>query len=350
MTSISQPASTPPVRISSLADLLAGLPVLFGFRPDRSLIVLSLEGARGAVGFRLRVDLPSAGLGDQAADYLAAVLRRNGAGRVVVIACSDDPAVADPVVLAVTERLLADGVEVHDAVRCDGGRYWSYVCDSPACCPPEGRPYDASSSRLVAEAVLSGMEILPDRAALAARVAPVAGADLERMEKATADGVASMFGVLGERDPAALATDPAVREAGTRRVRDIVDASLADPDRSLTDAEAAALSVWCSIAAVRETALSSIDVDNAAEQLRIWSQVTRKVVPPYELPVLALTGFSAWLSGDGALAWCVIERADRIAGHDRLVELLRRILVEAMPPSAWAPPTDERLRAVVDPT
>lgn len=347
MTNISQPPRSATVRISDVGDLVAGLPVLFGFRPERSLIVISLDGDRGRVGFRLRADLPLVRLRPDDADYLAHVMRRNAASRVIVVACSDDPAIADPTVRLVAERLGAAGIEVADAVRCDGSRYWSYLCDDPACCPPHGREYDEASSRIVAEAVLEGMEIAPDRESLAARVGPVAGKDRDRMAEATAAAATAMSAELGG-DVRAGPTDPSGLDHMVRQVRDIVDAALADPAYALSDAEAATLSVWCGHRSGRDTALAWIAPDDADDHLRVWSQVARKVVPPYEAAVLALAGFSAWLSGDGALAGCAVERAERADPGDSMIELLRGILVEAIPPSAWDSLSEDPIDEIVE--
>jgi Domain of unknown function (DUF4192) len=341
MTNLSRASQAEPVRVADLGDLLAGLPVLFGFRPTDSLIVICLEDPRGRVGFRLRADLPPPDHCEQVADYLVEVLRRNAAEVVLVVACSDDPEAADTVVTTLVGRLRSAGIEVREAVRCDGHRYWSYVCDDPACCPPEGRAYDEGSSRLVAEAVLAGMELLPDRAALADRVAAVDGPDRKRMESATATAEQEMVDQLGDRAPATMQRDRRLLDAGVRCVGEIVAGQLADADVGLSDLAAARLSVWCSITVVRDTVWAGIDSDNAADHLRIWSGVARRVVPPYELAVLGLAGFSAWLSGDGALAWCVVERADEIDPDDALTDMLRDLLVRATPPSLWVPPAAE---------
>jgi hypothetical protein len=343
MTNLSQAPQAEPVRVADLGDLLAGLPVLFGFRPTDSLIVVCLEQPRGRVGFRLRADLPPPDHAEQVADYLVEVLRHNAAEIVLVVACSDDPEAADPVVAALVGRLGSAAIELRDAVRCDGRRYWSYVCDEPACCPPEGRAYDEGSSRLVAEAVLAGMELLPDRAALADRVAAVDGPDSQRMKSATATAEQELADELGDRARATMQLDRQLLEAGVRCVGEIVDEQLADADAGLSDLAAARLSVWCSLTVVRDTVWAGIDSDNAPDHLRIWSGVARRVVPPYELPVLGLAGFSAWLSGDGALAWCVIERADEIDPDDALTDMLRDLLIRAVPPSFWVPPAKERI-------
>jgi Domain of unknown function (DUF4192) len=337
-----------PVRITDLGDLVAGLPVLFGFRPEHSLVVVCVEGRRGRVGFRLRVDLPPADLCDEVAGYLVDVLRRNDARAVFVIACSDDSAAADPVVSAVRRRLRSAGVVVRDAVRCDGRRYWSYVCDDPACCPPEGKPYDADSSRLVAEAVLAGVEMLPDRAALAARVGPVGGGERDRMEAATARASADLLALSGDAEAAARQRDRALAEEGVRRVRRVVDTAVESPDRPLSPEDVATLAVWCSLTVVRDMAVAWIDTDNASDHVSVWTAAARMVVPPHEVRVLGLAGFSAWLSGDGALAWCAVERAIQVDPDDTFVGLLREALIGATPPSMWVPPTEERIWQSVD--
>jgi Domain of unknown function (DUF4192) len=341
MTKISPEPLAGPVRITDLGELLAGLPVLFGFRPTDSLVVICLEGDRGSVGFRLRVDLPPPDLCDQLAAYLCDVLLRNAATDVIVVACSDAAAVADPAVAALRRRLTSAGVEVREAVRCTDDRFWSYVCDDPVCCPPEGRIFDADASRLVVEAVFAGMEVVPDRETLAARVGPVEGAERDRMRDAIAAECAVLLRALGDREPDAMQHDPDLVAEGVRRVRDVVESAIAEPDRTLSDADAATLSVWCSLDVVRDDAWSRIDLDNATEQLRIWAAAARKVTPPYEPAVLGLAGFSAWLSGDGALAWCAVERADGIDPDEPLVDRLRPLLLTATPPSSWLPPLRE---------
>ena len=348
MTNLSQDPLIEPVRVAGLAELLAGLPVLFGFRPTDSLVVICLEEPRGRVGFRLRVDLPPPEQCEQLALHLVDVLRRNVAGVVLVVACSDEPVVADPAVRALVGRLRSAGIQVRDAVRCDGTRYWSYVCADPACCPPEGRDYDEGGGRLVAEAVWAGMEVLPDRAALAARVGAIDPAGVERMERATAVAAQEMADALGDRDLATMQSDRSLLETGMACVTEIVERRLARSDgdaagEDLSEADAARLAVWCSLPIVRDTVWARIGTDDAPAHLRLWSEAARMVVPPYELPVLALAGFSAWLSGDGALAWCAVERADEVDPDDRLVGLLSSLLIEAVPPSAWEPPSVEQI-------
>jgi hypothetical protein len=110
----------------------------------------------------------------------------------------------------------------------------------------------------------------------------------------------------------------------------------------------ATLAVWCSLTVVRDMAVAWIDTDNASDHVSVWTAAARMVVPPHEVRVLGLAGFSAWLSGDGALAWCAVERAIQVDPDDTFVGLLREALIGATPPSTWVPPTEERIWQSVD--
>jgi Domain of unknown function (DUF4192) len=45
-----------------------------------------------------------------------------------------------PLVTPVADILLgqlpAEGINLREFLRAEQGRYWSYLCASPACCPP----------------------------------------------------------------------------------------------------------------------------------------------------------------------------------------------------------------------
>ena len=73
------------------------------------------------------------------------------------------------------DALSGVGLQVLDALRVTDGRWWSYLCTEPDCCPPEGRRYDPTANQVTASAVFAGQVALPDRAALVAQVAPVDG-------------------------------------------------------------------------------------------------------------------------------------------------------------------------------
>ena len=55
----------------------------------------------------------------------------------------------------------------------NGGQF--RVCTNPDCCPPEGKPFEQTTTCVGAAAVYAGRVALPDREAVAASIAPVSG-------------------------------------------------------------------------------------------------------------------------------------------------------------------------------
>ncbi len=342
----SRPQARTVIRADSISEMLGALPVLFGFQPQESLVVVVLEGPRQRMGFGLRLDLPPSEHCDAAACQVADVVRAQAGRAVLLVALTRDADRADALVAACTDRLTLDGVLIVDAVRCDGRRYWCYGCVDPRCCPPEGRPYDINTSAALAQAVLEGVEVLPDRSALAARLAPVTGATRTRMQAATTRVVADITS-LSDDVPEEERTRVLSR-AGVDRVKPILARAATDPMECLTDLEVAQLSVWCSLIVVRDVAWAQMTRDDAEHAFALWSQVARRVLPPFEPAVLSLAGFAAWLKGDGASAWCAVERAEAADPDYSMMRLLRETLLRAVPPTCWQQLDEAEVWAVLD--
>ena len=86
---------------------------------------------------------------------------------------------------------------------------------------------------------------------------------------------------------------------------------------------------------------------SALRHLELWPQVVVRVVPPYEPAVACLPAFAAWLQGDGALAWCAVERALAADPAYSWADLIVQSLEQAVSPSVWQPfPTEEIERFV----
>ena len=334
------------IRARSIGDLLGLLPVMFGFHPQHSLVAVKLQGPRQRLGFSMRLDLPPPEHSDTVACQVADLMRRYDARSVLLVAYAEDAALADPLVEACADRLALDGVDVVEALRCDGSRYWSYRCTDPGCCPAPGTRYDAAASEGLAQAVLAGVEVLPDRAAVAARLAPVTGAARTRMEQATsavaADLEAEGQGLLGRERARRLAA------LGTKRVKTVLARATADPGAPLSDRDVAMLSVWCSLIVVRDVAWAQLSRDTADAAFAVWAQVARRVVPPFEPAVLSLAGFAAWLKGDGASAWCAVERVRAADPCYSMMLLLRETLARAIPPTDWPQLDEEEVWASLD--
>ena len=82
--------------------------------------------------------------------------------------------------------MTATDLDLRDMLRVEGDRYWSYLCASPLCCPPEGVPFAIEGHpAAVAFTVGSGQQILGGRDDLAATIAPVTGPMAEAMHRET---------------------------------------------------------------------------------------------------------------------------------------------------------------------
>jgi hypothetical protein len=64
--------------------------------------------------------------------------------------------------------------------------------------------------------------------------------------------------------------------------------------------------------------------------------------PDAQVPdVAAVTAFCAWQAGQGALAWCALDRCLEVDPDHRLAQCLAECLVRAVPPTAWAEVVEE---------
>ncbi|MGH3355742.1 MAG: DUF4192 family protein, partial [Nocardioidaceae bacterium] len=69
----------------------------------------------------------------------------------------------------------------------------------------------------------------------------------------------------------------------------------------------------------------------------LWQQVVTRVITPYVPAVACLTSFAAWLEGQGALAWCAVERALDADPDYSWAHLIVQTLEGALSPETWQP-------------
>ncbi|MEU4476595.1 DUF4192 domain-containing protein [Micromonospora sp. NPDC023966] len=346
----------PRLAVRSPADLVAAVPYLLGFHPADSVVVVAVRGRR--VVFAARGDLPGPGTDPRpAARHLAGVVARQGTDAATVIGYGPATRVTGAVD-AVGEALDEAGLLVLDALRVTEGRWWSYLCAEPACCPPEGTPYDAAASEVSAAAVFAGQVALPDRAALAAQVSPLGGPVRVAMRRATARARRRLAGLAGEAsglaaeasgpvgEAADLAgeatagerTGPAGEAAGTgRSVRSAGAGAVRTAFRRhrrgerLGDDEVAWLTVLLTHLPVRDQAWSRTDGRDA--DISLWNDVLRRAEPELIAAPGSLLAFAAWRAGHGALASVALERV--LAAHPgySLAVLLDDALRRGLSPS-----------------
>jgi hypothetical protein len=305
-------------------DLINCLPVLFGFTPEESVVAIATHGPRRRLGFRMRMDLPPVRQLEQAAEVVVSHLGHQGADGAIVVAVTEHTGVAELVVREIERRLGA--IEPVMGVWADGSRYWT----TDDWCDPAGFPYEASGHHpAVVRAVLEGQEILPNRAALAAKLEPDGGERRAWLNHASDIVAAQVVASINTRG------DETVAETA---LSDLAPAlAAAHAGRTLTDEQSLLLAHWAAVLPARDALGSLITPASARTMVGLWSHVARTAPACVCPPALSLAGFASWLTGDGAFALIASERALDLDPEYTLAGLLLRMLECGVPPSAWRP-------------
>ena len=344
----------PRIRVSSPADVLAVVPHLIGFHPAKSLVVMGVGRPRARVQLAFRYDLPDPPDAVHAADiaeHAAEVLRHRRLSTVIGVGYGPG-ALVTPVADALGAALRQAGLRLHELMRVEDGRYWSYLCQNPQCCPADGVPFDVRASPAAAAMTVAGLVAYPDRAALARTLDPVTGAAARSMDQATSRARERAAGLLAPTSsspgPGGKGRTRLLVEEGRRAVREAISTYRAG-GRLLDDDVVAWLTVVLSHLAVRDDAWARMDPGHRAAHLRLWTDVARRAAPAYLPAPASLLAFTAWQSGDGALANIAIDRALAADPGYSLAQLLRDIMDAGVPPSAArVPMTPEQVAATYD--
>lgn len=323
MTSI-DPAQ---LAVRSPADLIAAVPYLLGFHPADSLVVVAMQDKR--VTFVARGDLPDPGTpAGPIADHLVAAVRRQDATTTLTLGYGPAERVT-PAMDQLRAALNQSGLRVLDALRVTGGRYWSYLCTEPTCCPSEGTPYDTSSSEVSAAAVFAGEVALPDRAALVAQVAPVGGLASVALRQAAERADHRLAELLDRAPTDDLLGSRAIRVAGREAVRAALDPRRGDSP--LSDDEVSWLALLLTDLPVRDDAWAR--TDGVEQHIALWTDVVRRAQPELVAAPASLLAFAAWRAGRGSLAVVALERALAARPDYSLALLLDDMLRNGVPPS-----------------
>jgi hypothetical protein len=306
--------------LRSLRDLLAVVPYLLGFHPAESLVLLALRGRE--ITFQVRADLPDPRDVPDLSARLAAVVRRQVPTSVIILGYGPG-ARTTPLVLGVQAAVEAAGIPVLDALRVADGRYWSYLCTVPSCCPPDGQPYDLATSPVTTEAIVAGQVIEPSREAFGRRLDPVAGAQRHAMTVAT-DRARERLLALGGVRPLVRAGRVAVDDAVARQREGV----------RLSDDEVAWLSLVLVHRPVRDRAWACVGGDFDLH-VALWTDVLRRCEPELVVAPATLLAFAAWRAGDGAVASIALSRALSVDPGYPMAILMARALMGGLAPSEW---------------
>jgi hypothetical protein len=336
------PSDVPRLRLSAPDDVLAAVPYLLGFHPERSLVVLGLAGPRGQLGVTMRMDLEGMPVGDMAC-RVARALQEDADTQAILLVYDPAPLASDrgserdrhrlqpgeDVVAAVRSALRRANIRLREAMRVSDGRWWSYLCDDPGCCPPEGslvkKPETPGGPSLVAAtAVVAGMSALPDRASLAARLEPPAPWTHEATAQAL-DRVGEQFAARCASDVNSLA-DTVLGRIGELRDR------FAGRRPTLTDDEVAHVALGLHLLDVRDTVITWTVEDSAPALIDLLVEVVRRTGAPEHVPAATVLAWSAYLHGKGALAGVALELVARSEPDYSLAGLVDTMLQHGIHP------------------
>ena len=330
------------------------IPGLLGFHPSRSLVVVGAGPPRGRIEVAFRYDLPEppdVGAAAKIAAHAGAILARHQLTLAIAVGYGPAPMVT-PVVDALVRELRRADITLHDSLRVENGRYWSYSCRDPRCCPAEGVPFDLTAHPAAAAMSAAGNKALRDRAALAATIAPLGGLAEESMRQAirraerhTADlirqGAAS-----GGRGGAA----ERVTAEGLRAVGEAIGVYRRG-GRITADDRLAWLAVSLAGVRVRDDAWARMVPEQVQAHLRLWTDLVRRVPARYVPAPASLLAFTAWQAGNGALANVAAQRALAADPEYSMALLILEAIGAGIPPSAARlPMTPEEVAASYDRT
>ncbi|MCE0767534.1 DUF4192 domain-containing protein [Pseudonocardia kujensis] len=338
-----------PVRVGT-EGLLVAVPVLIGFRPRDSLVMIATGGPHGRrVGLTLRVDLPPpddpelvAALCESAA---AALCRDDPEGAAVLVVGGGEPGAGRPaapgepewppradVAGAATLALLEREIGVHTvawAAEIAAGAAWR--CYPLHDCGCAGTLPDPAASVLAATAVARGAVVRDSREELAKVVeptddaaGPAAGSAGPAASSSAAGAGGDSAGTAGSVDPGSPAGQPSAVDP-RRLLRDALADAAAGRlvvGRRLARAMASALRrPW-----FRDEALAACAGPTAPEAEQLWAALARTSPGADAATPAALLAVSALLRGDGALANLALDRALGADPGHRLAHSLRAAL------------------------
>jgi hypothetical protein len=318
----------------SPVDLVAVVPYVLGFHPSDSVVLLTFGPGEA---FHARVDLPS-DEDDQrdVVTMLADVVTRHGVGRVAVLLYTTDPWVAAAFHDVVVPELVRRDVEVLDVLRVGAGRvHCAREVDDP------GTAYDLTTHPFTAEQVVGGAVVESSRDALARTLLCVDEDD------ALAVAAAAQGAERGFDGPPPDVTlqdlcDDLVEQA--RWVQRTIRRQLRS-GAPLAPRDAGRLLVLVLGLPLRDVAWSEMTRATATEHVELWRDLVRRCPRHLLAGPACLLAFAAWLAGQGALAWCALDRCAEVDPDYSMADCIAQLLAGAVPPSVWVPIAEEQLPA-----
>lgn len=336
-------------------ELLAAVPHLIGFHPHSSLVVICVDLEARRTGMIMRLDLPAPEHEEGYAADLARRIERDPPDAVILVCYgpepdapghppdgraggppapgggatpgADGPTARDglphaALVERVLDHLAGGPVRVLGTAYVDDGRWWTYDCDHPGCCPPGGvalpDPGTGTAADVAARAALQGRRTLSSRRELEDAVRGPTGSD----EKA----LLRVF----ERVDRELAAEARADGAEAVRGRTLALAQLlltrsAEGRLDPSDDDVARLCLGAADLLVRDRFVSLEAADPAA-WLGLLTALARRTPAARSAPICTVLAWVAYQQGDGAVANVALDRVLALDPEHTMAMLLRYCL------------------------
>ena len=306
------------LRVTTTDELIAAVPHLMGFHVENSMVVIPVRSGLPLA----RVDLPvNAEERTEMVDGLMDAYGRPGGGDVMLIGFADDPSMVAPAGRQLRESLAEAGVGVRGLLWA-GERSWSDLDSGQS-----GPRTTETAGRIDAEMVVGG----------------------RRMPAASREAVEQAF--TGDPEPVArylpaVADDMDNSTPARERQWAIGRAEAFVQDgRKLSDPEAARMLACLQSVPVRDQMADRISRDSAPSWGPLWEDLTGRAPDELVAPTATLSALASWCGGDGARAWCAL---DRIPADQRLSYPLASLVASALQGGVHPRQWDQAREAVLE--
>lgn len=321
-----------PLKLSSPNDLITTIPYLLGSdQPVTGLVFLLLAGGHMSSIAKRDLDPTEAGAATASAFAEATVrwVSAEGHDGLMVVAYGPGDVVTAHVD-AITNAASVHRITVLEALRVHEGRYWSYLCPEPGCCPPQGTEINADRSTGPAEAVMKGLA--PQEGRLLSTTQRI-----EQSRRALEPDTS----VRPEAVTAATHAAESDTDGGKALVRGAIDAERTGTGPHGLD-ELVRLAVLLRDLRVRDAAWKDITPDTARAHRDLWTRVTRVAGTADQAAPAALTAVAAWVDHDLPLSMAALGVAFDAAPGYPMALLILRALKAGQPASKWTEAVRDR--------
>ena len=305
----------PTYRAHSIPDLLNLLPILFGFRPQESLIGVCLQGENRTFGFRLRIDIPDERGEEEVSARVAALLDENDGDTVILLAITEHKSRGDVLVQKTADKIEHKHVAV---ALCASGTHW-WEAGELETHAWHADPFHESIVRAVRE----GQVIKANRAEIEREFVPAR----EAIEYVQLERWQHRFAVPGEETPP-IGIEQRIQTS--QATLELLRLGQSPQEQKIGDVAISLRNIL-----VRDHFWFAIDTENARQEMAVWAHLARLLTGPWRCAPLSLAAFSAWQTGDGVRMAIAVDAALREDPHYSMANLLQRVVDQGLPPETW---------------